>query len=106
MYLRLGFGLTLLLCSGMLKMTYRFLPLVDCFGAAILDDMCGSHLLCRTSSTVRVDFEGSIQTACAPRATFFLAWGGGGGADSKCSRVLKIVLGNWVAQEYDTPDPC
>ena len=24
-----------------------------------------------------------------------------GGADSKCSRVLKIVLGNWAAQVYD-----
>ena len=33
-------------------------------------------------------------------------FGGGGGADSKCPRVLKIVLGNWVTQVYDTLDPC
>ena len=30
----------------------------------------------------------------------------GGGVDSKCSRVLKIVLGNWATQVCDTLDPC
>ena len=27
-------------------------------------------------------------------------------ADSKCSQVLKIVLGNGASQVYDTLDPC
>ena len=28
-----------------------------------------------------------------------------GGADSKCSRVLKTALGNWATQVHDTMDP-
>ena len=33
----------------------------------------------------------------------FFFWGGG--AESKCLRVLKIALGNWATQVYDTLDP-
>ena len=29
-----------------------------------------------------------------------------GGAESKCLRVLKIVLAKWATQVYDTLDPC
>ena len=32
--------------------------------------------------------------------------GGGGRADSKCPQVLKMVLGKWATQVYDTLDPC
>ena len=39
---------------------------------------------------------------CTPATLFCF----GGGGESKCSPVLKIVLGKWETQVYDTLDPC
>ena len=41
-----------------------------------------------------------LQSTPNPLLHFFLA-----GADLKCAQVLKIVLGSWATQVYDTMDP-